>query len=70
MHRAPAVLNRSRLRAGACRASARRGGYAPLVADFFGDEDTATAAEAYIRLDHGLADGMRYDRVITALWEF
>ena len=66
MHRAPAVLIAA-ASGRALAASARRGGYAPLVADFFGDEDTATAAEAYIRLDHGLSDGMRYDRVITAL---
>jgi uncharacterized protein len=51
----------------ALAASARRGGYAPLVADFFGDEDTAAAAEAHIRLDQGLAHGMRSDLVITAL---
>jgi uncharacterized protein len=42
----------------ALAASARRGGYAPLVADFFGDEDTAAVAEAHIRLGHGLARGM------------
>ena len=51
----------------ALAASARRGGYAPLVADFFGDEDTAAAAEAHIRLDQGLARGMRSDTVIAAL---
>jgi uncharacterized protein len=51
----------------ALAASARRGGYAPLVADFFGDEDTAAAAEAHIRLDHGLACGMSTDLVIAAL---
>src|SRR3954451_23587646 len=51
----------------ALAASARRGGYVPLVADFFGDEDTAAAAEAHIRLDQGLARGMRSDPVIAAL---
>lgn len=51
----------------ALAASARRGGYAPLVADFFGDEDTAAAAEAHIRLDQGLARGMCSDTVIAAL---
>ena len=51
----------------ALAASARRGGYAPLVADFFGDEDTAAAAEAHIRLDHGLACGMSSGVVIAAL---
>src|SRR3979411_3147631 len=47
--------------------SARRGGYAPLVADFFGDEDTAAVAEANIRLGHGLARGMSSGLVIAAL---
>ena len=42
----------------ALAASARRGGYAPLVADFFGDQDTAALAQAHIRLDQGLARGM------------
>ena len=51
----------------ALAASARRGGYAPLVADFFGDQDTAAAAEAHIRLDHGLACGMSSGVVIAAL---
>jgi predicted ATP-grasp superfamily ATP-dependent carboligase len=51
----------------ALAASARRGGYAPLVADFFGDEDTAAAAEAHIRLDQGLAHGMSSALIIAAL---
>jgi uncharacterized protein len=51
----------------ALAASARRGGYAPLVADFFGDEDTAAVAEANIRLGHGLARGMSSGLVIAAL---
>ena len=51
----------------ALAASARRGGYAPLVADFFGDQDTAAAAEAHVRLDHGLACGMSSGVVIAAL---
>jgi predicted ATP-grasp superfamily ATP-dependent carboligase len=37
----------------ALAASARRGGYAPLVADFFGDQDTIAAAHAYVRLEAG-----------------
>jgi uncharacterized protein len=49
----------------ALAASARRGGYAPLVADFFGDQDTAALAHAHIRLDQGLARGM--SGVLTAL---
>lgn len=38
--------------------SARRAGYAPLVADFFGDRDTIAAARAHVRLADGLARGM------------
>lgn len=42
----------------ALAASARRAGYAPLVADFFGDRDTIAAARAHARLADGLARGM------------
>jgi uncharacterized protein len=66
MRRAAAVLIAA-ASGRALAASARRGGYAPLVADFFGDEDTAAAAEAHIRLDQGLIHGMRSDLVIAAL---
>ncbi len=38
--------------------SARRGGYLPLVADFFADQDTSALAHAVVRLRHGLAHGM------------
>jgi uncharacterized protein len=51
----------------ALAASARRGGYTPLVADFFGDQDTAAAAHAHIRLDQGLSRGMSLDGVLAAL---
>ena len=51
----------------ALAASARRGGYAPLVADFFGDQDTVAAADAHVRLDEGLTCGMRCDRALDAL---
>jgi predicted ATP-grasp superfamily ATP-dependent carboligase len=51
----------------ALAASARRGGYAPLVADFFGDQDTIAVAEAHVRLPDGLARGMRCDGVLDAL---
>jgi predicted ATP-grasp superfamily ATP-dependent carboligase len=51
----------------ALAASARRGGYAPLVADFFGDQDTAAAAHAHIRLDQGLTRGMSSNGVVDAL---
>jgi predicted ATP-grasp superfamily ATP-dependent carboligase len=51
----------------ALAASACRAGYAPLVADFFGDQDTLAAAEAHVRLTDGLARGMRSDCVLAAL---
>jgi predicted ATP-grasp superfamily ATP-dependent carboligase len=51
----------------ALAASARRGGYVPLVADFFGDQDTVATAHAHIRLPDGLARGMRRDGVLAAL---
>jgi uncharacterized protein len=47
--------------------SARRGGYVPLVADFFGDRDTVATAYAHVRLPDGLAHGMRCDAVLAAL---
>src|SRR5262245_4597681 len=51
----------------ALAASARRGGYVPLVADFFGDQDTAAPAHAHVRLPDGLAHGMRGDGLLAAL---
>ena len=51
----------------ALAASARRGGYVPLVADFFGDHDTVATAHAHVRLPDGLARGMRGDGVLAAL---
>jgi predicted ATP-grasp superfamily ATP-dependent carboligase len=51
----------------ALAASARRGGYVPLVADFFGDQDTAVVAHAHIRLDDGLTRGMSASGVLAAL---
>jgi uncharacterized protein len=51
----------------ALAASARRGGYVPLVADFFGDQDTVATAHAHVRLPDGLAHGMRCDGVLDAL---
>jgi predicted ATP-grasp superfamily ATP-dependent carboligase len=50
----------------ALAASARRGGYVPLVADFFGDEDTVAVAQ-HVRLEHGLARGMTERRLVAAL---
>ncbi len=51
----------------ALAASARRGGYTPLVADFFGDEDTLAAAGAHVRLPDGLTHGMCSDGILAAL---
>jgi predicted ATP-grasp superfamily ATP-dependent carboligase len=51
----------------ALAASARRGGYLPLVADFFGDQDTIEAAQAHVRLRDGLERGMRSHGVLDAL---
>jgi predicted ATP-grasp superfamily ATP-dependent carboligase len=51
----------------ALAASARRGGYEPLVADFFGDQDTIAVAAAHVRLCDGLERGMRHDNVLPAL---
>jgi uncharacterized protein len=47
--------------------SARRGGYLPLVADFFGDQDTLAAAQAYAPLGGGVLRGFREDELIEAL---
>jgi predicted ATP-grasp superfamily ATP-dependent carboligase len=46
--------------------SARRGGFLPLVADFFADEDTVAVAHDVVRLDHGLARGMEEDSLLAA----
>src|SRR5215475_13607178 len=51
----------------ALAASARRGGYVPLVADFFGDEDTRALAERHVRLDTNIARGMVADKLFDAL---
>src|SRR5262245_27547081 len=51
----------------ALAASARRGGYVPLVADFFGDQDTIAVAAAHVRLCGGLQRGMRRDNILPAL---
>jgi predicted ATP-grasp superfamily ATP-dependent carboligase len=47
--------------------SARRGGYAPLVTDFFGDQDTLKVAKAHVRLEGELARGMEEKLVLCAL---
>lgn len=50
----------------AIAASARRAGYAPLVIDWFGDDDTHAHAEAHARVD-GLAHGFTRDALDAAL---
>ena len=47
--------------------SARRGGFLPLVADFFADQDTAVLAHDVARLDGGLARGMETASLLGAL---
>jgi uncharacterized protein len=47
--------------------SARRGGYRPLVADFFGDQDTVATAQAHVRLGGGFAQGFREHELVEAL---
>lgn len=47
--------------------SARRGGYVPLVADFFGDQDTLNVAGAHVRLDGALAHGIEENALVRAL---
>ena len=47
--------------------SARRGGYRPLVVDFFGDQDTAAAAEAHVRVDGDFTRGFGERELFAAL---
>ncbi len=47
--------------------SARRGGYLPLVVDFFGDQDMAAVAQDHVPLDSGLAQGFREPELTAAL---
>lgn len=47
--------------------SARRGGYQPLVADFFGDQDTLQIATDHVRLPGALARGIAEDELSHAL---
>jgi uncharacterized protein len=51
----------------ALAASARRSGYAPLVADFFGDQDTLAVADAHVRLVGDLRDGIDENVLLDAL---
>jgi predicted ATP-grasp superfamily ATP-dependent carboligase len=48
----------------ALAASARRAGYVPLVADFFGDQDTVAVADAHVRLPQ--ANGMDCEALLAA----
>jgi uncharacterized protein len=47
--------------------SARRGGYRPLVVDFFGDQDTMAAAEAHVRVDGDFTRGFAASELLAAL---
>ncbi len=47
--------------------SAQRGGYHPLVVDFFGDQDTLQVARDHGRLIGSLANGIAESALITAL---
>lgn len=47
--------------------SARRGGYLPLVADFFADQDTVSAAQACEPLEGAFAQGFREHQLMEAL---
>jgi uncharacterized protein len=51
----------------ALAASARRGGYLPLVADMFGDVDTLNAAHKHVRLAGDLASGIDQQALVEAL---
>ena len=55
------------LSARALAVSARRAGYAPLVADLFGDEDTSTASFQCTRTPGDLASGLDERGLIAAL---
>ena len=65
MLEAPAVLIAA-ASGRALAASARRAGYAPLVVDFFADDDTREAAESCVRLKDGLARGFQRDSLMAA----
>jgi len=65
MSDAPAVLIAA-ASARALAASARRAGYAPLVVDFFADEDTIGAAKACVQLQDGGRVGFTQDALLSA----
>jgi predicted ATP-grasp superfamily ATP-dependent carboligase len=47
--------------------SARRGGYLPLVADFFADQDTVAVAEAHVLVDGSFVRGFDEPALMAAL---
>jgi len=47
--------------------SAQRGGYQPLVVDFFGDQDTLQVARDHVRLTGSFASGIAENALSTAL---
>ena len=65
MSEAPAVLIAA-ASGRALAASARSAGYAPLVVDFFADDDTRAMAKACVRLDGGVACGFQIDALLAA----
>jgi len=63
---APAVLIAA-ISGRALAASARRGGYLPLVTDFFGDQDTLAVARAYARAGGSLRRGFDENALVHVL---
>ena len=51
----------------ALAASAARAGFAPLSIDVFGDDDMREMSFASVKLDGGLAEGLRVDKVVDAI---
>jgi predicted ATP-grasp superfamily ATP-dependent carboligase len=51
----------------ALAASAQRGGYVPLVVDYFGDSDTLALAAAHALIEDGLARGMTAEALDGAI---
>ena len=51
----------------ALASSATHAGFAPLSIDVFGDDDTREMSLASVKLDGGLSDGLRLDKVVGAV---
>src|SRR5271154_6536350 len=62
----PAAVLIAAASARALAASARRAGYAPVVVDFFGDDDTREVAESCVRLEDGVACGFQLHSLMAA----